>query len=608
MVSQASSLPPKLSSFMAASQEWLGEDYAASVVRQVLEAREQIPFEIKRSLDSAIRNSGVRVPGAGFQLQDVQDAPTHHLHTPVLRKMLASEELTEAVLRAWVGIRSDLYESVVQHLQWNDEPTYGPDRQERTFRGYWDARDWQTNFNQFLADRTGFDRNDAGLMLWYVSGKLPPPASKVEDPANRVDFERWKELLLALRPDAPQWEEALNFAASIAEIREEKERQRARDAVKQVRTRLEDIWLEYSEELVYLEKDIGAWGTANGIQPEQALQVLAQVNQLDSLLGQYRPIRDQAQSRSVESSRAGRRAELESEIIATVAGLEPSFAPSDGVVPPDDAPYFDSGLDSGFDLEPAPPSLAEAVPVVLQDEPDLLPWSPDQAAVDQECEELLPVEIVAGNEEPVVPPPALETPPAGEDMNSAILAGLVSLREDFELLKTQLANSNEDEIPLPEAGQVVEVVENSPPPEGLDMAIEEARERFPRQLLFRLNSESLVNGNPYEDPQSVSDALEWLASTYVPARLGDMDFVKLNESLYQACRWKYSSNEHDKAFFQTEGHYRMLVNGKAYYLNETIGKGVGGDPVNTIRIAFYWDRQRERVVIGYIGPHQSAAA
>ena len=96
--------------------------------------------------------------------------------------------------------------------------------------------------------------------------------------------------------------EALNFAASIAEIREEKERQRARDAVKQVRTRLEDIWLEYSEELVYLEKDIGAWGTANGIQPEQALQVLAQVNQLDSLLGQYRPIRDQAQSRSVESS------------------------------------------------------------------------------------------------------------------------------------------------------------------------------------------------------------------------------------------------------------------------------------------------------------------
>ena len=321
-----SAQPPSLSSFVVASQEWLSEDYAPAVVRQVLDARDQLPSELRRALGTAIRNSGVRVPGAQFQLKDVQDAPTHHLQSPVLRKMQSSDELAEAILRAWSGIQNELYESVVQHLQWNDEPTYGPDRKELCFRGYWDARDWQTNFNQFLADRTGFDKNDAGLMIWYVSGKLPPPYDEVQDPTDRVDFGRWKELLMALRSDAPQWEEALEFAAAIGDIVVEKEKQRAREAVNQLKARIQDIWLEYSEELVYLERSISEWSAARNIQPEVALETLAQVNYLDSLLEQYRPIRDQAQSRSVESSRAGRRAELEADIISTVSELETIFA------------------------------------------------------------------------------------------------------------------------------------------------------------------------------------------------------------------------------------------------------------------------------------------
>ena len=610
MASQTSSSPPALSSFVTAANEWLGEDYASSVVWEVLDAREHIPSELKRALDTAIRGTGVRVPGAGFQLQDVQDAPTHHLHSPVFRKMQSSDELTEAVLRAWVGIQGDLYESVVQHLQWNDEPTYGPDRQERSFRGYWDARDWQTNYNQFLADRTGFENNDVGLMLWYVSGKLPPPLSEVEDPSHRVDFERWKELLLALRPDAPQWEEAMEFAAAIAEIREEKEKQRARDAVNQLRSRLEDIWIEYSDELIYLEKDIGIWGAANKIQPEEALQTLEQVNNLESLLEQYRPIRDQAQSRSVESSRAGRRAELEAEIISTVGGLEPNF-----VTPVGDL-IFETTSGDETEASPEIPRKPDEEDDLGPDEVDeiLLGLTPADEGTDtlEECEDVLPLELLAELEEVEVP--ALEQEAASEsgDVSTTILAGLQSLREDLELLKAQLVNSNgtghsEEELTVPEISTAGDEQFDTAPADGLTTAILRVQERFPRQLLFRLNSESWVNGNPYEDPQSVADALEWLASTYVSARQGDMDFEKLNESLYQACRWKYSNNQHDRTFFQNEGHYRMLVNGKAYYLNETIGKGVGGDPVNTIRIAFYWDRQRERVVIGYIGQHQQSA-
>ena len=621
--------PPKLSSFLNAAEEWLGEDYPSSVVKCVLDARDQIPAEVKRALDGAIRSSGVRVPGGGFQLIDVQDAPTHHLQTPVFRKMQVSDELTEAVLRAWVGIQADLYESVVQHLQWNDEPTYGPDRKEMSFRGYWDARDWQTNFNQFLADRTGFDHNDVGLMLWYVSGKLPPSRAESEDPADRVDFERWKELLMALRPDAPQWESALEFAESIEGIVEEKEKQRARDAVNQLKTKAEDIWLEYSDELIYLEKNISLWASARSIQPEEALQTLAQVTNLEELLSQYRPIRDQAQSRSVESSRAGRRAELEAEIINTVAELEPLFSPSGATSSSDTTGLLDMPLveDQITDEEPAEETGLTEIP----NESDFAQLIPADAEPEGQCEDMITMKLFEYEEEaPELIIEADQTPeliieeeipeliieeeetPSG-NVNASILAGLRSLREDLDLLKAQLVSTNGTEHSSEEDADTDDPVgpeeqDVEPDVQGLTAVVLQAQEQFPRQLVFRLNSESWVNGNPFEDPQAVADALEWLASSYYAARQGDMDFGQLNDSLYRACRWKYSNNQHDRSFFQNEGHYRMLVNGKAYYLNETIGKGVGEDAVNTIRIAFYWDRQRERVVIGYIGQHQLIAS
>ncbi len=680
-----SASPPSLSSFLSASQDWLGEDYAGYVIKVVLDARDQIPSEIKRALDAAIRNSGVRVPGAQFQHKDVEEAPTHHLQSPVLRRMHSSDELTEAVLRAWVGIQGDLYESVVQHLQWNDEPTYGPDRKELTFRGFWDARDWQTNYNQFLADRTGFDRNDVGLMLWYVSGKLPPPHAEVVDPSEIVDFEHWKELLLALRPDASQWEHALEFAAAIGEIVLEKEKQRARDAVNQLKAKVEDIWLEFSDELVYLEKNIGQWGAARNIQPEEALETLARVNNLDSLLSQYSPIRDQAQSRSVESSRAGRRAELEAEIISTVSELEPIFDPSRSPRSSEPELTIDAdtpGLEGVWDqeavggvpvdlaeignMEPAdlheellPVDLAACQPelegLTLADEyvvavpesltpvpetmdlapdaltpvPESLSPAPDALTPAPETMDLAPDALTPVPESlspaPDAPTPVLEslnsrlealTPSADSpdaepeqsqsaDVNVSILAGLQSLREDLEQLKEQLSGAgnsaqgsraSEEGLTLDPAGGVQE--------SGLAGALMRARERYSNRLVFRLNAESWVAGNPFEDPQSVSDALEWLAATYFSARQGEFDHAQLNESLYRACRWKYSSNQADRSFFQSEGHYRMLVNGRAYFLNETIGKGVGEDPVNAIRIAFYWDRQRERVIIGYIGQHK----
>ena len=603
---------PSLTTVIPVSQQWLGEDYPETVVEQVLNARDHLPVDIKRNLDTAIRNCEVRVPGAQFQLKDVYDAPTHHLLPPVLRKMGTSDELAEVILRAWAAVKNDLYENVVQHLLWNDEPTYGPDRGELCFRGYWDATDWQRNFNQVLADHSSYDRNDVALMLWYASGQLPPTLGDTDDSSDQVDFQHWKELLRAVPAEASVWEQALTFAADLKDILAEKREERSRMAVSHLKAKIKDIWLEYSEELVYLEKNIGGWAFAGEILPEDAMLALEKVNNLDLLLDQYRPIRDQAQSRSVENSRAGRRAELESEIIASVVAVEPLFR--SGAV----GSWLET-VGATKDPTPEPPPVRpETVPTEPAPASNngfrALPMDfPGDGTADANVPPELPHVVPEPTPEPTPEPVQQEAPAVAASSNDSILAKLTALAQDLELLRSQVTNGTGA------AGKQGErVIEGRPSPpdspvevasrsRGLAAAVARAERIYSRQLQFRLNPESSVADNPFEDSQSVFDALEWLASTYYSARQETLDAAILNESLYRICRWKYAGSQWDDTFFESEGRYRMLVNGNAYFLNETVGKGMGNDPVNTIRIAFYWDAQREKVVIGYIGRHRGSS-
>ncbi len=47
---------------------------------------------------------------------------------------------------------------------------------------------------------------------------------------------------------------------------------------------------------------------------------------------------------------------------------------------------------------------------------------------------------------------------------------------------------------------------------------------------------------------------------------------------------------------------------RTYTLDEHIGKGTKGDPQYMIRIAFGWDEDIKKVVVGYIGRHQRTQA
>ena len=101
------------------------------------------------------------------------------------------------------------------------------------------------------------------------------------------------------------------------------------------------------------------------------------------------------------------------------------------------------------------------------------------------------------------------------------------------------------------------------------------------------------------------DALAWLATAYHDRRAnpgGSPDFDRL---LKESCPgWSYKSSQTEITREQFEEWYTTTWEGKSYVLNPHLGKGISYDPQNTIRIAFDWDDDRKRVVVGYIGMHQ----
>ena len=152
-----------------------------------------------------------------------------------------------------------------------------------------------------------------------------------------------------------------------------------------------------------------------------------------------------------------------------------------------------------------------------------------------------------------------------------------------------------------ETGEVPDV-------ESVGAAVELAMERYPGQLLFQLNAESEAEESAFKWPEQVWNALRWLATDYFTSHLGDNPITNIDEACRQACGMWYKTSQHETTMSQFRESYTTRVNGRVIWLGEHIGKGNSFDPRRTIRIAFDWDRQLQKVVIGYIGQHQRTAA
>ncbi len=135
-------------------------------------------------------------------------------------------------------------------------------------------------------------------------------------------------------------------------------------------------------------------------------------------------------------------------------------------------------------------------------------------------------------------------------------------------------------------------------------AIQRATVDFPDALVFALNNRSDAN-TPFEAPDEVYSALTFLATTYRDARRGARPCPDIDNALRtEIDAWTYRGGQSEITMTTYRGWYQCSDQGKTYWLGEHVGTGSSKDARFTIRIAFAWDDDRKKVVVGFIGQHQ----
>ena len=182
---------------------------------------------------------------------------------------------------------------------------------------------------------------------------------------------------------------------------------------------------------------------------------------------------------------------------------------------------------------------------------------------------------------------------------------IAELRDQLRISEAQAANwRNAYETGMSSEDSSLSAPEPVPAEIGsVRQAWELAQARYRDRLAFRPNKKSELDYN-YKRPREVWDALEWLATTYHDVQTGKSRVIDLNESIRNACSgWEYKPDQTDITFNTFREWYETTKDGKTYELREHLSKGTGRD-ANVIRIAFAWDEDSERVIVGYVGPHQ----
>ena len=586
--------------------EVMNQAYREAVVSRALSFRGELTSEGNNALNAAIQKSRIRVTG----YRDPLRAPHTLLRDPISQALDFHPELAGAVLRAWVESQHTLHDKIVEYLEDAGLEAEYPDFQAGKFRRLWPRNVWHSRKDKFIQENAEdqFSEDDAALMLCYVTGRVPPTAGEGEPDkaAGSVGeyLDQFLEFLKVLPPTAPDWRDVLpNFIESVSHLVEEKESELkwADDfdtAVQAVRTGFYDL-------LAFFEQDTDAWAAAR-VSPEAGTaSALRSVEGLQLLLAEYLPIHDRAPSISEERERIIRRNELLPQILEAIQDIDSLMTGEAGGNPVADFPAI-AGLN---DAKAAPSDEAAR---------DFAPAGGVHEHEAPPLQEALTASEPAGAEQPgfsAAEYSALQSENRGlQDDAHALRAVNQDLRDEVEALKAELYSSQEIEESWRLAyraaigGSTEEPEEALPSVESVNAAVEMAKSRFKQELLFSPNSESNIESNPYIYPNKVWEALQWLANTYYPSKLGRLRVTDFDQSIREACGWWYKGDQGETTLSRYEKSYTTRVDGKRHWLAEHIGKGTSFDARYTIRIAFDWDRDRRQVIVGYIGRHQQTDA
>ena len=139
--------------------------------------------------------------------------------------------------------------------------------------------------------------------------------------------------------------------------------------------------------------------------------------------------------------------------------------------------------------------------------------------------------------------------------------------------------------------------------EDAESAIDAARKDFAGQLEFvdgRISKESFQ----FEEPELLYSALKWLATTYWNARAGTQRCSDLDKACREACQFRYNAHQSEITMGMYATEYEVSYGGTKVRLKEHLGFGTSTEPRHAIRIAFFFDEKKRKVIIGFIGQHQ----
>lgn len=533
---------------------FMNSEYHEAVVKRALNSLNGVSKEYQRVFESAI-NETVKVPQ--FPNRPAKAPPTF-LTKPVFKATMRSDKLAGAVLKVWAESHDALGDVVVKHLEDLAMPAEYPDFSEKQFQGFWFRDVWEREADKILERHSEFDKEDIELMLCYVSGKIPGAKEKKDDVLSQG-----LEYLRSLPANAPEWGEAIpGFVESVQTIIETKKAQyKQANDLDALIVEVRDV---FSSELKFFQKNLASWSAAHLLPDADLPKVLQDTQNMWSLLTDYQPIHEPAPVLEEERERRPRRARLENRLLPLIDRIDQFMSESH-------TPPIEEEQQSDISTEQQPAQV-----------PD------DQRAFSE-------VDYIALKSE--------------QEKEIESLQGQLHKRQD-EIEKLQKETERWRRYYIEEASKETATAgeDEDRVIESVNDAVVLAKERFDDELLFQLNGKSRVEDNPFKHPKAVWDALQWLATTYYRARMGERSLTNPDVSIRKACKWWYKGHQSDITMNKYEDWYTTKVGNKIYWLHKHIGTGSNKDARYTIRIAFDWDKSKERVVIGFIGQHQQTDA
>ena len=534
-------------------------------------------------------------PIPGFN-NDPLRAMSPLLKQQLLERLDLNPDLEGLIVSTWADTEPQLREAVSERIDSLDPLSHQGDEIDEEL--------WDAQVSMLAAENSDYEEDDILLMtkICFAHAKIKADSDREDGevgadnkPVPRDPFpmeETLDAVLESLRDmpaGFPQWSDAVpRFVASLNELIDEKKNELIQ--VRGLMTDLDQIQDAFETELAFFRHGGEEWDTPivamllavdSGI--DESTRRLAE---LKDALASYRQIKERADNLAEERERREKRHDLEETIEgmlheidklshAAAAEAEPAAAPAEDI-----QQQAQSEADS---------QLREELNALRGEYESLLSSNhtlkQDSASIEDKVR-------------------ALEGEIAGLNADKLTLTEEVAeLRDQLRISESQTANwriayeaevrSKDASAPEPIPAEV----------ESLRRAVDLARARYGDRLVFRLNKKSDQDYN-YSRPKEVWDALEWLATTYHDSQTGEAQTIDLNESIRNTCGgWEYKSNQTDITFNMYREWYTTTKDGKTYELRKHLSKGTGRD-ANVIRIAFAWDEDSERVIVGFVGPHQ----